>query len=1050
MKRLNPLAILNCLLSGLALVLTLSACTQEKSPLDTTHSDSTTQSGSPDTIISSIYKAHPSHSQISEHRKLRRPAPSSNRTVPTSGTHVFGKIRKTDGSPAAGASVSIMGFTGSAHVQMEEVATTVTLADGFYRISTDVEKTFYLKLKGDLPELLVPLFDRDAPIDRSKKIERNITIPDSHPLTGMIVNEHNHPVGGASVQLQRHNQINSSDNFIVQPPSTTSTATGEFHFEHVVAGNFFAGVRADGYASVSAEVVVPTSQTLIMRLGNRGGTVRGRVLHKDSNVPVPAVSLRLTPQGATARNMVDILVQTTDAAGAFQFDNVSAGPNQIFIYPHETGLGIAPPAPGTIQVNESETTEVVLYVYPGYTVHGTVYDAATSNPLSNVIVMDSRNSNQAVSDVNGSYTLTGIFPHINGRSPELYVKSDNYSLAASEDGRQTISVPIIENELVVKQDIPMTPKLTVSGHVETEDGMPVSIGSAQFVKAMGGIVEQPVSLKEDGSFNLKVPANQHGHVKITAEGYAAAASQVLSVETRDITGIKIVLQTGCTVTGTVLLPDGKPAPNAEIIHRVTQDSAVGQSVSMESIAKADSEGKFTLTGMPRNVEIAARLKPYADSDYTAMMLETGEIRSDIVLNLKSSQNISGRVLDSNHNPIPSMSVQTGDMSVGKHATTDAKGEFTLTGLPEGSYTITAYGPEGRKAVNGVASGATDVEIVLDKLDTYTLIGTVKDQISGGLIDDYEVAEAVVQRQGQGKFRLEGIRKDIPKQLRISSSEHRQQTFTLRPPKTGDQLEMTFELGTEGVVSGRVIDAETKAPVANVTVTCWGNTPNAQAGQAESRGSAKTDADGRFVIGPVPSGQNNVQFQAEQTYNETYQMVDVISEQNNDMGEILLKKAGGIQGQVVRSSDNAPMSGVTVYCGTALNGIPKLRQVAADAEGRFEFSDLGGNFCSLRVDTTSRQIKLEPGKTTNVVMTVGSTTMKGQILHGSKGVMAGFQVKGPEQYYRGNSTEGGLYEIKGIAPGRYTVSINAPGANLTEELTVPDQTEFSKNFILPEN
>lgn len=965
----------------------------------------------------------------------------------TSGTHVYGRVLHADSKPAAGSTVTLLGFIGKPQYELNDLASTVTSADGTYSLRSPAGRINYLSVQGDHAPVQASLASDNAPPARNKgTIERNITLRGSHAQAGVVLNERGQPVAGASVYLQPNEDPQTSG---IMPIvlETTSTASGEFLFSYAVAGSAVCGARVTGYAPATVQADVPSSEPITLRIGNRGATVIGTVLMKETNAPVPDLQLNLLPSDSGQLFKLASQIVTTDQSGRFTFDQVSTGSKRIGLLPVDPPrLGLTVPPPPEINLAEGQTTDVVLYVTAGYTLSGQVYDKKTSTPIAGAKVTASATAKSgAVSDDYGKYSITNIL--VNPEA-EIFLSATTagYVIDSGPSRFGDISgirIPVSPDILRVEQDIPMVPTLTVSGQVVTKDDVPVRAGNVQFINL--GEIETPASvpLADDGTFSLNVAPGKDGYVKALADGFAPAESKVLQIDDQDVPGVKVIVSSGCTVSGVVLLPDGTPAPGAEIIQRVTRSNFMGGSVSYLSVTKSDAAGKFRLTEVQRDVEFSARLKPYADSEYAVLTMEPAELRTDVILQLHDGTEISGRVLDIKHRPLESVSVDVVGSTEKTSDRSDSNGEFALKNLREGKYNVQATGPAGRTIVSDVATGTSGLEIVLGEPDVYTLVGTVLDEVSSKPVINFSIEGHDVVPLPDGKFVLERLNKKSPLQLKISSPAHRAQSFTVIPPDNKPTLSQTFTLGSDGVISGRIVEIGTLKPLAGVSVTAWDGYSSITH-DGIPLGRTQTEADGRFILGPMHSGEQVIHIQPGRPFSDTYQNVTVKSEQNNDLGDIEVTGDGIIRGQVVQGSGNTPVPGILVYCGMSKNGKPELRSVTADAQGRFEFKDVAGPMCTLRVETTFQQVKVDSSKPADVLLRRGSTTMKGRITRAGKGISMGLTAEASDQYYRANSSDGGLYTIESMAPGTYTFKFR----DKEETVEVPDQPEFVKDFNLP--
>jgi protocatechuate 3,4-dioxygenase beta subunit len=136
---------------------------------------------------------------------------------------------------------------------------------------------------------------------------------------------------------------------------------------------------------------------------------------------------------------------------------------------------------------------------------------------------------------------------------------------------------------------------------------------------------------------------------------------------------------------------GEPVPRA---HVTLNGFTTGQQKTFGAVSKAD--GTFSMPGLPPGTYYAAAqctgyspLNNFGPRDLVSMRVGPGDTKSDLKLKLMPNGSISGRVLDSDGEPIEQASVVAeGAMSSGS-ADTDDKGQFRIGGLAPGKYHVRA-------------------------------------------------------------------------------------------------------------------------------------------------------------------------------------------------------------------------------------------------------------------------------------------------------------------------------------------------------------------------
>jgi|GEM_PF-6111359 len=348
-------------------------------------------------------------------------------------------------------------------------------------------------------------------------------------------------------------------------------------------------------------------------------------------------------------------------------------------------------------------------------------------------------------------------------------------------------------------ELVLAPAASVSGVVVDHSGAPIE-GATVEIRAhdimdrttsapgvhrfgLGGARTRSTS---DGAFELGPVAAREHRVVAWASGYTRA-----SVKAQPDGPVRIVLDAGLALTGTVFEADGTPAVGAVV------RGGPGQSVGR---ATTDEGGRYTLTGFDRGerdpnaaiqvsggldepspyllvlhdghaVEVVQPVRPADPPAVQDVRLDPGEV-------------IAGRVLDANDAPVANAKVRvegsnevdagyvtdrriTWEYTAGiADTTTDADGRFAFDRLYAGLWSVQASFPDDRRTVEvETRAGVTDLVVRLDAaaLDKVVLTGSVTDAVTGAPVESFRLVPFVGGMANhydftdpEGRFRVAGL------------------------------------------------------------------------------------------------------------------------------------------------------------------------------------------------------------------------------------------------------------------------------------------------------
>ncbi len=327
-----------------------------------------------------------------------------------------------------------------------------------------------------------------------------------------------------------------------------------------------------------------------------------------------------------------------------------------------------------------------------------------------------------------------------------------------------------------------------------------------------------------------------------------------------------------TITGTVLTPDGRPAPGARVFADCIIIQTWSQLVTFETttdddgsfILQMDSEGRIT------RFHRMGAVKPGFGLGSHYVPLDSDE---ELTIRLSTERVASGTVRNAAGNPVPGATIGLERLKGPgswlfvhglMHATTDAQGRFILRGLPEGKrITLTVSGP-------GYAQQTLNYELD-DRIDDLQIVLSQESVISG-----------LVQREGrpvagvkvwchdprglfyaktatdeQGHYRLSRLPQgtyNVYLNAPDGWTGAAHELVELAAPQTIENMD--FQLVAGGFATGTVTDAETGQPLAGIRMSAYGPARPLSGRVAQH---AQTDDNGRYTF-RLPPGENAVSAQ----------------------------------------------------------------------------------------------------------------------------------------------------------------------------------------------
>ncbi len=637
----------------------------------------------------------------------------------------------------------------------------------------------------------------------------------------------------------------------------------------------------------------------------------------------------------------------TDARGIFTFPSLVPGTYRVVA---RARGGFAGPVQAVVS-EHGEPLELRLQAAASLLVR--VLDG-----VSEAVVTDAEVRVRIGARLIGRTDATGVvaFPAVPDGQHRVSVRAEGFADAH-------VTIPIASGNGEAEVRVRMARGEAVAGVVVDSAGTPIEAAELVVISPDGDRGD-PIAV-DQGRFALRVVPQRGLFLRGTAWGYAPG--QVELADSAAIAGeVRVVLDRGRRIAGTVSAEDGAPIADANV--RVTVAGDAGPPSTVTSAR----DGTFEIVGVPRDGLRVVAI--HAQGSSQAVEVAAGEADVDALhLTLPSHGWIRGKVVDREGEPVANaMVIATPDLRGrtrgGIQALTeptlqtsaDEQGVFSFEGLLPGRYVLRGRPSDGvahelstHRGLT-VSTGIEDARVVL--AEGGTVRGRVIDA-QGRPVARYQLRIDTARPRdvadAEGRFELVGV------------EAGRHYIAIAAPTLAGVQLDgvevREAELTDLGdvqcaaglTVAGHVVDA-LGMPVVGalvvvgdqvITSADGGSVPLARGGEG-GFGATKTDAEGGFRLEGVEAGVQSV-LATHPTLGRSRPM-----QVDGEAADLVLTLGGTstISG-VVRGPDG-PLVGALVEL--VVPEAPRARQIVSTGEaGRFELSGLAAGSYRVSAKTVDR-------------------------------------------------------------------------------------------------
>lgn len=829
----------------------------------------------------------------------------------------------------------------------------------------------------------------------------------SSAVKGLILSHRGFPIEGAKVTLE------SSQKDTASPGSkaggeTYTDSDGLFEIQGLSAGTYSMTAVKTGFDNYSSTVQLSENavafEDITMTWSTPRGLVTGQVTDETTGKPLESVTVTV---GSTSTN--------TSAEGRYIVSGLTPGATTITA--SKTGYE---PYSGTVTI-DSETTALKSFAMKAAATSGSIVgmvtDQSTGAKLQGATVTAGQTS--ATTDILGCYQLTGI-------------AAGEQTVSATRTGYKTAGVTVtVTSGKTTVCNIEMipdggNPPGAIAGLVTDKDW---NVDLEDVIVSIGTL---KTSTNDRGLYVLN--GVQPGTYTITAQktGYQNYSGTV-EVKSGQVTAFPIEMTAGTRtgwVYGDVTASDtGEPVRDAKV--------AIGDHDTL-----TDEDGYYNLTGVTEGeheiLVSAAGYEPYQGK--VTVPAGSQGVSCPVVLTPKPQiAKVYGKVTNSG----TGRALRDVLVTIGtRHATTDDRGNYTISGVPEGTWEISAvkngfdYSPE----TITVKSPATEKNIAMTPRPTTGEVeGTVTDSWKKGAVPRAIIIAGfeVTLSDRKGRYHIEGLK---PGSRKIFAIKHAYWIYsgevTIEAGKTTTKDIEMIPFTLKGTVAGRVTDGKSGAALERALVFI---------GCADCR----SDENGNYSL-DVVAGYRFI-FALRHGYDPYVNLVRVTAAEtlNHDIEMTPFWDTGQVKGFVTDVDSGAPLENVNVAVGST--------SILTDAGGYFELDGIKAGTRNITASKTgytaytgSVVVQADAATTSNISMTprIQTGTVSGAVTDSVTEMPVEDATVSIESTETSTDADG-RYRLAGIETGSRTIKVVKTGyQTYTAQVTVATGTTTCTVALTP--
>ncbi|MDQ3280752.1 MAG: carboxypeptidase regulatory-like domain-containing protein [Acidobacteriota bacterium] len=868
-----------------------------------------------------------------------------------------------------------------------------------------------------------------------------LTIPNGLPVSGVVTDNNGKPLSGVVVTASesdtgrggmfRMTFISGMNN---DEDSVRTGSDGTFEMR-VKEGTYDFSFRREGFApkTVRAQNVTLSTSPKVEATLEPASEITGRVVRGGAGV-----------EGVRVTAMVPTLDSSgvTGPDGTFTLSGLAAG-NVRVMFRKEDDF---------IQEQRSITAparEVLVELSSGGRVTGRVVDKDSGKPVATFqagisasrggggMVMMAPPQLKDFNSSDGTFTLENV----PAGSMVLLANAPGYAGAR-------LNVTIEEGKTLSGVELQLESGVKLTGRVTGPNGAPVADASVRIMPSPTGSfssrgMETNTTTNQNGEYSLEALPPGEETLSFSHPKYIDARKQV-TLKGRE-TRLDVTLSSGQRVSGVVVTEAGAPVSDAS----VSASSGTGG----HEVARTNANGAFEMESVaPGRYRFVASKAGLADGTLDDVDISSG---GGIRITMRTGATIYGRVTGLSESEYANATVEVRGDRTRASSAVDPNGTYRVEGAPTGSVQVSAS-ISGRfggglklsspKMVEVAPGGSQSVDI--EFRSDVTVSGRVLR--NGKALPNANVlfapargsrAQAVssATTDQNGAYSVSGL-DEGDYTVNVVDLQRFSPYNTTYQVRGSDRFDIEFRTGG---IRGRVVDAATSEPVANVNVQLRAADPNTTIVMARG---ATTDVNGVFTIDAVPAAAYVISASREGFGSQNRDLQ--VGDQGIDDLELKLTRSDAATLKVVDFRNGLPLRArITVYntqgqivyqAGSffddAGDGELKLPLAAGQYSASVSAEGYAAQNVLLQSPSQPRVIGLTPGGT--LVIRSKNAERRRVRLIDANGIP--YQRFGPNLPSRELLPNPATTTLINIAPGTYTLQLLGPNEAPVESIQVTVQ------------
>ncbi len=553
-----------------------------------------------------------------------------------------------------------------------------------------------------------------------------IVLEPGRSLRGTVVDEAGEPVEGAEIFLDAHPGKFKTDEELRQ----VTGADGRFALADLSEGIVELIVRSAGRPEARKTVVTGTTDNVLTL--EDGRRIAGIVVDAATGRGVPGVEIIVKERGATRVGLADFFGRTplhsatSDGEGRFAVVELASGTYTVSIGKlGDLEASAMEYMPLAIRGVKAGTEDLRLQLETGLSISGSIVDT-DGNPILESLPIEvvpfgedgrliGKGRTESISLPDGTFRIAGL----PAGTYELIFNSGRRSFASPQETPSPFAETIVAkvaagtSGLVVR----VARGLTISGKVMDEDGKPpVGFGMLRIYPSRQEEGEAFVRLyarvDEEGGFTT--PALAPGRTyDIHANGFEGLTDGAVTGLEPGARDVVLRLTRGSAISGRLLLPDGRPAPEGILV--AAKALGGGRSRGVGSRSKTAKDGVFRITGLePSEYQIVGG----GDGSDFAPTRAPGTFRpgdGGVEIRLEPGCTVSGVLVDADGKPVKARSLTARqDEPFDNHCWGKSSGDgtFLVKGLARGRVQLGVFYGEDHVELGEFDVPAKDLRITV--------------------------------------------------------------------------------------------------------------------------------------------------------------------------------------------------------------------------------------------------------------------------------------------------------------------------------------------------